>query len=85
MIKENGNIYNSFSLSEIPFSSAGNVVSLVPRLRIRMIMSEKPSDGTVAMHYGDIDEGDLISAEDHLPTLPNTVSFMVDVLLGTRK
>ncbi|KAK7275550.1 hypothetical protein RIF29_16669 [Crotalaria pallida] len=50
----------------------GNVVSVVPRLRTRMIMSEKPSDGTVAMHYGDIDEGDFVAAEDHLPTLPNT-------------
>ncbi|KAE9605816.1 hypothetical protein Lal_00025579 [Lupinus albus] len=50
----------------------GNVVSIVPRLRTRMIMSEKPSDGTVAMHYGDIDEDDFVDAEDHLPTLPNT-------------
>ncbi|CAL0307891.1 unnamed protein product [Lupinus luteus] len=50
----------------------GNVVSIVPRLRTRMIMSEKPSDGTVAMHYGDIDDGDFVAAEDHLPTLPNT-------------
>ncbi|RYQ89008.1 hypothetical protein Ahy_B09g095877 isoform C [Arachis hypogaea] len=50
----------------------GNVVSLVPRLRIRMIMAEKPSDGTVAMHYGDIDEGDFLASEEHLPTLPNT-------------
>jgi hypothetical protein len=41
-----------------------------------MIMAEKPSDGTVALHYGDIDESDFIGAEDHLPTLPNTVSFM---------
>ncbi|KAE9595880.1 hypothetical protein Lal_00030581 [Lupinus albus] len=50
----------------------GNVVSIVPRLRTRMIMSEKPSDGTVAMHYGDIDDGDFAAAEDYLPTLPNT-------------
>lgn len=39
-----------------------------------MIMSEKPYDGTVAMHYGEIEDGDFLSAEDHLPTLPNTVS-----------
>lgn len=39
-------------------------------------MSEKPSDGTVSMHYGDIDEGDFVAAEDHLPTLPNTVSLL---------
>lgn len=37
-------------------------------------MSEKPHDGTVAMHYGDIDDGDFLSAEDYLPTLPTTVS-----------
>ncbi|KAF7843627.1 protein PHYTOCHROME-DEPENDENT LATE-FLOWERING isoform X1 [Senna tora] len=51
----------------------GNQVSVVPKLRTRMIMSEKPSDGTVAMHYGEIDDGDFLAAEDHLPTLPNTV------------
>lgn len=50
----------------------GNVVNLVARFRTRMIMAEKPSDGTVALHYGDIDESDFIGAEDHLPTLPNT-------------
>lgn len=42
-------------------------------------MSEKPTDGTVVMHYGDIDDSDFLAAEDHLPTLPNTVSFMVDI------
>lgn len=45
-----------------------------------MIMSEKPTDGTIAMFYGDIDDGDILSAEDHiphLPTLPNTVSLLV--------
>lgn len=40
--------------------------------RTRLIMSEKPSDGTVAMHYGDIDDSDFLIAEDYLPTLPNT-------------
>lgn len=40
-----------------------------------MIMSEKPNDGTVAMHYGDIEDADYLAAEDYLPTLPNTVSF----------
>ncbi|PNY13724.1 protein FAM48A, partial [Trifolium pratense] len=50
----------------------GNVVTVVPKCRTRMIMAEKPSDGTVALHYGDIDESDYIGAEDHLPTLPNT-------------
>lgn len=51
----------------------GNVVSLVPRLRIRMIMFEK-ADGTVAMHFGDIEDVDYVAAEDHLLTLPNTHS-----------
>ncbi|KAL2336399.1 hypothetical protein Fmac_010845 [Flemingia macrophylla] len=51
----------------------GNVVSLVPRLRNRMIMFEK-ADGTVAMHFGDIEDGDYVAAEDHLLTLPNTHS-----------
>ncbi|XVF27107.1 hypothetical protein REPUB_Repub14bG0078100 [Reevesia pubescens] len=53
----------------------GNVVSLVPRIRTRMIMSEKPTDGTIAMFYGDVEDGDILGAEDHiphLPTLPNT-------------
>ncbi|KAK0587036.1 hypothetical protein LWI29_016407 [Acer saccharum] len=42
------------------------------RLRSRMIASEKPRDGTVAMYYGDIEDGDILAEEDHLPTLPNT-------------
>ena len=41
-------------------------------------MSEKPSDGTVAMHYGEIFDDDFLAAEDYLPTLPNAVSFMVN-------
>ncbi|PPR87979.1 hypothetical protein GOBAR_AA32715 [Gossypium barbadense] len=59
----------------------GNLVSLVPRARTRMIMSEKPTDGTIAMFYGYIDDGDILSVEDHiphLPTLPNT--HMADLL-----
>ncbi|XVF74276.1 hypothetical protein PTKIN_Ptkin13bG0097200 [Pterospermum kingtungense] len=59
----------------------GNLVSLVPRVRTRMIMSEKPTDGTIAMFYGDIDDSDILGAEDHisyLPTLPNT--YLADLL-----
>lgn len=37
-------------------------------------MSEKPSDGTVAMHIGDIEDNEYIAAEDYLPILPNAVS-----------
>ncbi|KAB2078323.1 hypothetical protein ES319_A06G154600v1 [Gossypium barbadense] len=53
----------------------GNVVSLVPRVRTRMVMSEKQTDGTVAIFCGDIDDGDILAADDrihYLPTLPNT-------------
>ncbi|KAK4838154.1 hypothetical protein QYF36_011489 [Acer negundo] len=50
----------------------GSVMSSVQRLRSRMIVSEKPRDGTVAMYYGDIEDGDILAEEDHLPTLPNT-------------
>ncbi|QCE02363.1 Transcription factor Spt20 [Vigna unguiculata] len=51
----------------------GNHVSLVPRLRTRMIIYEK-SDGTVALYYGDVEEADYLAAEDYLLTLPNTHS-----------
>lgn len=50
----------------------GNVIPVSPVVRTRMIMSEKPNDGTVAMHYGDLDDGDFMNVENHLPTLPNT-------------
>ncbi|XP_033131727.1 protein PHYTOCHROME-DEPENDENT LATE-FLOWERING isoform X1 [Brassica rapa] len=49
----------------------GNVSSLVPRIRTRLVMSEKP-DGTVAWYQGDIDDGDTCPSEDHLLVLPNT-------------
>lgn len=45
-------------------------------------MSEKPNDGTVVMFHGEIEDGDFLAAEDHLPTLPNTVSFIVNVTLS---
>uniref|UniRef100_A0A6N2MU29 Uncharacterized protein n=1 Tax=Salix viminalis TaxID=40686 RepID=A0A6N2MU29_SALVM len=51
----------------------GNAGPYVQRVQNRMIMSEKPNDGTVVMHYGEADEFDLLSAEDYLPTLPNTI------------
>ncbi|XAR49868.1 hypothetical protein NMG60_11004036 [Bertholletia excelsa] len=49
----------------------GNGFPTGPRGRNRMIMSMKPNDGTVAMHYGDIDDGEFLASEDYLPTLPN--------------
>lgn len=39
-----------------------------------MILSGKPNDGTIAMHYGDIEDNDYWAIEDYLPTLPNAVS-----------
>jgi len=45
-----------------------------------MIIFEK-SDGTVALYYGDVEEADYLAAEDYLLTLPNTVSFTVDLYI----
>ncbi|KAI3711946.1 hypothetical protein L1987_70495 [Smallanthus sonchifolius] len=50
----------------------GNGYLVVPKLRTRMILSEKRDDGTVAMHYGELDDYDYSSVEEYLPTLPNT-------------
>ncbi|OIS97163.1 hypothetical protein A4A49_08145, partial [Nicotiana attenuata] len=49
----------------------GNGFSFVPKERTRMIMSEKPSDGTVAMHIGEMEDAEYLTAEDYLPTPPN--------------
>lgn len=38
-------------------------------------MSEKPNDGAVAIHIGEIEDAEDLTAEDFLPTLPNTVSL----------
>lgn len=70
-----------FSVTDI-FVSAGAGFSYVPKVKTRMIMSEKPNDGTVVMFHGEIEDGDFLAAEDHLPTLPNTVSFIVNVTLS---
>ncbi|XP_038896271.1 protein PHYTOCHROME-DEPENDENT LATE-FLOWERING isoform X2 [Benincasa hispida] len=50
------------------------MVSYVSRLRSRVILSEKPNDGTVALTYEDIDDSIFLAIEDCLPTLPNTLS-----------
>ncbi|KAF9615063.1 hypothetical protein IFM89_021634 [Coptis chinensis] len=65
-----------FSLDSNP-NSTGNV-SIVPKARNRLVMSEKQNDGTVAMQYGDIDDNDFQLVEDHMPTLPNT--YYADLL-----
>ncbi|PKI43800.1 hypothetical protein CRG98_035811 [Punica granatum] len=61
----------------------GTVVSFIPKARSRMILSEKPSNGTVAIAYGEMEEGDLLEAEEHLPTLPNT--HLADLLAAQFK
>lgn len=48
-------------------------------------MSEKPNDGTVAMYHGEIEDSEFLAAEDYLPTLPNTVSFIVHVIISHRR
>ncbi|CAH8334593.1 unnamed protein product [Eruca vesicaria subsp. sativa] len=50
----------------------GNVPAAVPKIITRLVMSEKPVDGTVAWYQGDIDDGDGFPAEDHMLSLPNT-------------
>ncbi|XP_076885770.1 protein PHYTOCHROME-DEPENDENT LATE-FLOWERING-like [Bidens hawaiensis] len=44
----------------------------VSKSRTRLILSEKRDDGTVAMHYGELDDCDYLASEECLPTLPNT-------------
>ncbi|GAB4841957.1 hypothetical protein Ancab_011914 [Ancistrocladus abbreviatus] len=52
---------------------SGNSIPVATMMRTRMIMSEKPNDGTIAVHYGDIEDADHLKVEDYLPTLPNTM------------
>ncbi|KAL6585219.1 hypothetical protein OROMI_004508 [Orobanche minor] len=59
----------------------GNTFQLVTKARTRMIMSEKPNDGAVAFHIGEIAEAEYLAAEDYLPTLPNTDYLKVFTLL----
>ncbi|KAK4754054.1 hypothetical protein SAY87_002158 [Trapa incisa] len=57
----------------------GGDVSFLPKLQSRMILSEKPSNGTVVIAYGDMEEGNVLDVEDHLPTLPN--AHLADLLV----
>ncbi|GKB94742.1 hypothetical protein Tco_0980879 [Tanacetum coccineum] len=59
-------------------ANVGSGFSLVPKSRTRMILLEKRDDGTIAMHYGEHDECHYLASEECLPTLPNTVSFLID-------
>lgn len=56
------------------FSLSGNVFGLVPKSHIRMTLSANPSDGNIALHYGDMLESESLVADENFPTLPNTVS-----------
>lgn len=47
-----------------------------PRAQYRMTLTEKQPDGTVAMHYGDIDESDVPNTPEFV-TLPTTVSSLM--------
>ncbi|KAG2281621.1 hypothetical protein Bca52824_052841 [Brassica carinata] len=50
----------------------GNVPAAVPKIVTRLVMSEKPIDGTVAWYQGEIDDSDGFPSEDHMLALPNT-------------
>lgn len=40
-------------------------------------MAEKSNDGTVAMHFGEIEDTEFMAVEDYLQTLPNAVGFVL--------
>ncbi|KAL9263261.1 PHYTOCHROME-DEPENDENT LATE-FLOWERING-like protein [Drosera capensis] len=71
-----GGSANSYKIRVLSFVQAEHAsqAPVIPRGRTRMIMSEKPNEGTIAMHYGDVDNDDYLRAEDYLPTLPNSHS-----------
>ncbi|KAI4330719.1 hypothetical protein MLD38_028978 [Melastoma candidum] len=83
IIGGNMNIYKIRVMNLTHQDTLGNVVSYSPRPRTRMIMSEKPNDGTVAVHYGDLDDGDILASEEFFPTLPNT--HLADLLAAQFK
>ncbi|XP_023734503.2 protein PHYTOCHROME-DEPENDENT LATE-FLOWERING isoform X2 [Lactuca sativa] len=60
----------------LKFVKAGYVsqeCGLVPKLRTRLMLSQKTSCGTVAVHYGELDDSDDLAEESLLHTLPNTM------------
>ncbi|GAB2253541.1 hypothetical protein Droror1_Dr00006388 [Drosera rotundifolia] len=71
-----GGSANSYKIRVLSFVQAEHTsqAPVISRGRTRMIMSEKPNEGTIAMHYGDVDNDDYLRAEDYLPTLPNSHS-----------
>ncbi|KAJ0924627.1 putative transcription factor Spt20 [Helianthus annuus] len=61
-----------FVLNESPTEENG--FQETPKCYTRLILSERESDGTVAMHLGDLDDVDYLEEkeEELLPTLPTT-------------
>ncbi|KAD4584889.1 hypothetical protein E3N88_22490 [Mikania micrantha] len=66
----------NFVQNELPIPENGFVA--IPRFHTRLILSERQSDGTVAMHLGELDAVDYLAEDRLLPTLPNT--HMADLL-----
>ncbi|KAI3802777.1 hypothetical protein L1987_30920 [Smallanthus sonchifolius] len=66
----------NFVLDECPLPENG--ILSIPEFHTRMILSERQSDGTVAMHQGELDGVDYLADDELLPTLPTT--HMADLL-----
>ncbi|KAL8232470.1 hypothetical protein R6Q57_002248 [Mikania cordata] len=60
----------NFVQNELPIPENGFVA--IPRFHTRLILSERQSDGTVAMHLGELDAVDYLAEDRLLPTLSNT-------------
>lgn len=50
---------------------------VIAQFRNKLVLLERPNDGTVAMQYGDIDDVNFAFLQDYGPTLPNTVSSLI--------
>ncbi|XP_057548486.1 protein PHYTOCHROME-DEPENDENT LATE-FLOWERING [Amaranthus tricolor] len=70
-----GGNMNFCKIRTITVQSQANM--LPASVKTKLIMSEKPN-GTVALHYGDLDAHVFYEVEDYLPILPNT--HMADLL-----
>lgn len=66
------------------FIFPGNVV-VGPKFRNKLVLLERPNDGTVAMQCGDVDDANFPIIRDYGLMLPNTVSsshlLMVFILI----
>ncbi|KAK9056553.1 hypothetical protein SSX86_023915 [Deinandra increscens subsp. villosa] len=61
----------NFVQNELPLPE--NVFLAIPKFHTRLILSERQSDGTVAMHLGEVDGVDYLAEDELLPSLPNTI------------